>query len=232
MLNTLHSLNAHTHATPATHATQNSVTAPVPDGLQAGMLARVLDEIDHGLLLVDLTGRVLHANHRARRELAAGRTLRCDEGLLTAAQPAALVRIRKALKDAQHDCRSIVELEHPTEPLSLAFIPLGGGQAGAQIDTVLVMCSRGAGVETLTIQMFANAKRLTKAEQGVLTRLCAGQRAEEIACLQGVCVSTVRTHIQKVRQKTGSGSIHEIVQRVSRMPQIVSALRLVSVNDN
>jgi len=225
MSNALHSL------TIPPHVTQIPVTAPIPDGLQAGIMARVLDEIDHGLLLVDLTGRVLHANHRARRELAAGRTLRSDDGLLSAAQPAALVRIRKALKDAQHDCRSIVELEHPTEPLSLAFIPLGGGQAGAQIDTVLVMCSRGAGVETLTIQMFAHAKRLTKAEQGVLARLCAGQRAEEIACLQGVCVSTVRTHIQKVRQKTGSGSIHEIVQRVSRMPQIVSALRMASASD-
>jgi DNA-binding CsgD family transcriptional regulator len=224
MSNTLHSL------TDPTHITQIAVTAPIPDGLQAGILARVLDEIDHGLLLVDLTGRVLHANHRARRELTAGRTLRSDDGLLSAAQPAALVRIRKALKDAQHDCRSIVEIEHATEPLSLAFIPLGG-QAGAPIDTVLVMCSRGAGVETLTIQMFAHAKRLTKAEQGVLAQLCAGQRAEQIACLQGVCVSTVRTHIQKVRQKTGSGSIHEIVQRVSRMPQIVSALRMASARD-
>jgi len=225
MSNTLHYL------TDVPRATQIPVTAPIPDALQAGILARVLDEIDHGLLLVDLTGRVLHANHRARRELAAGRTLRSEDGLLSSAQPAALVRIRKALKDAQHDCRSIVELEHATDPLSLAFIPLGGGQAGAQIDTVLVMCSRGAGVETLTIQMFAHAKRLTKAEQGVLAQLCAGQRAEEIACLQGVCVSTVRTHIQKVRQKTGSGSIHEIVQRVSRMPQIVSALRMASASD-
>jgi len=229
MSNTLNLLGA---AAQIPQISQVPVTAPIPDGLQAGILSRVLDEIDHGLLLVDLTGRVLHANHRARCELAAGRTLRVDEGVLSAAQLAAATRIRKALKDAQHDCRSIVELEHSTDPLSLAFIPLGGGQAGAQIDTVLVMCGRGAGVETLTIQMFSNAKRLTKAEQGVLARLCAGQRAEEIACLQGVCVSTVRTHIQKVRQKTGSGSIHEIVQRVSRMPQIVSALRMVSARDS
>ena len=209
----------------------STVTAAAPDPLQAGMLARVLDEIDHGLLLVDLTGRILHANHPARRELAAARALRSVGGMLCAGMPGWQARIRQALKDAEHDCRSIVELEHASEPLSLAFIPLGSGGAGAPVDTVLIMCSRRAGVETLTVQMFAHAKRLTKAEQNVLTQLCAGHRAEEIACLQGICLSTVRTHIKNVRQKTGSGSIREIVHRVSRMPQIVSALRLVAARD-
>ena len=95
------------------------------------------------------------------------------------------------------------------------------------IDTVLVMCSRRASCETLTMQMFARAKRLTPAEQTVLTQLCAGRGAQEIACLQGICVSTVRTHIKNVRQKTGRSSVRELVRELSRMPQIVSALRLV-----
>ncbi len=209
----------------------STVTAAAPDPLQAGMLARVLDEIDHGLLLVDLTGRILHANHPARRELAAARALRSAGGMLNAGLPEWQARIRQALKDAEHDCRSIVELDHASEPLSLAFIPLGSGAVGAPVDTVLIMCSRRPGVEMLTVQMFAHAKRLTKAEQNVLTQLCAGHGAEEIACLQGICLSTVRTHIKNVRQKTGSGSIREIVHRVSRMPQIVSALRLVAAQE-
>ena len=41
------------------------------------MLARVLDEIDHGLLVVDLTGRILHANHPARNALAASSEAAC-----------------------------------------------------------------------------------------------------------------------------------------------------------
>jgi DNA-binding CsgD family transcriptional regulator len=78
------------------------------------------------------------------------------------------------------------------------------------------------------MQMFARAKGLTRSEQAVLTQLCAGHRADEIACLHGVRLSTVRTHIKNVRQKTGSTSIREIVHRVTRMPQVVSALRLVA----
>jgi DNA-binding CsgD family transcriptional regulator len=218
-------------AVPPTQAHQSAVTAPAPDALQAGMLARVLDEVDHGLLLVDMTGRILHANHPARRELASGRALRNAEGMLCAGTPVWQAKIRQALKEAEHDCRSIDELEQANEPLSLAFIPLGTGRVGAPIDTVLIMCSRRPGVEMLTVQMFAHAKRLTKAEQNVLAQLCAGHGAEEIACLQGICLSTVRTHIKNVRQKTGSGSIREIVHRVSRMPQIVSALRMVATQD-
>jgi DNA-binding CsgD family transcriptional regulator len=205
-------------------------TLPNPDALQAGMLSRVLDEVDHGLVLVDLTGRILHANHPARRELASARALRNVDGMLSTGDPAWQPKLRQALRDAERDCRSIVELEHASDPLSLAFIPLAALPGGAAIDTVLIMCSRRAGCENLTMQMFARAKRLTKAEQGVLAQLCAGQRAEEIAGLQGIRLSTVRTHIKNVRQKTGSNSIREVVHRVSRMPQIVSALRVSSMD--
>ncbi|RZL93703.1 MAG: LuxR family transcriptional regulator [Variovorax sp.] len=201
------------------------VTAPAPDGLRAGMLSRVLDEIDHGLLLVDLTGRILHANYPARLELATARAVRSMEGMLCAGDSAWQPKIRQALKDAERECRSIVELEHTSAPLTLAFIPLAAAHDEGSVDTVLVMCSRRAGCETLTMQMFARARRLTRAEQNVLAKLCAGHRAEEIACLEGIRMSTVRTHIKNVREKTGSASIRDLVHRVSQMPQIVSALR-------
>jgi DNA-binding CsgD family transcriptional regulator len=204
----------------------NASAAVAPEALQAGLLARVLDEIDHGLLVVDLSGRILHANHPGRRELAAARALRSVEGMLCADRPAWQARIRQALKDAERGCRSIVELEHASEPLSLAFVPLDPRDARAKVDTVLIMCSRAAGCESLTMQMYARARQLTRAEQNVLAQLCAGHRAEEIAGLQGVSLSTVRTHIKNVRQKTGSSSIRDVVHRVTRMPQIVSALRM------
>ncbi len=219
-------------ATHASQPAQSAITAGLPQALQAGLLARVLDEVDHGLLLVDLAGRILYTNHPAQRELASARALRSVDGVLCAATPDWQGKISQALKDAEHDCRAIVELEHASEPvLSLAFVPLGARPGGAPVDAVLIMCSRRPGVEMLTVQMFAHAKHLTKAEQNVLTQLCAGHGAEEIACRQGIRLSTVRTHIKNVRQKTGSGSIREIVHRVSRMPQIVSALRIVTAQE-
>jgi DNA-binding CsgD family transcriptional regulator len=135
--------------------------------------------------------------------------------------------IARALSDAERDCRSIVELEDEGEPLALAFIPLAPWP-GAAIDTVLIMCSRRKSCAKLTLQMFARSKQLTPAETGVLEQLCAGRAAQDIAALQGLRVSTVRTHIKHVRQKTGAGSVREVVRRVACMPQVASALRLVS----
>lgn len=201
------------------------VTAPPPDALQAAMLARVLDEIDHGLVLVDLTGRILHANHPARFELASAQALCERDGMLWGSDDNRHRQIRQALKDAAHDGRSIVELEHQETPLSLAFIPMAS-LPGGRIDTVLIMCSKRQNCATLTMQMFARANRLTRAEQNVLRQLCDGHRAEEIAGLQGIRVSTVRTHIKSVREKTGSSSVREIVHRLARMPQVVSAVRM------
>ncbi|WP_431274836.1 hypothetical protein ACQ858_23180 [Variovorax ureilyticus] len=66
-------------------ATDRMLASP-PDAIQSGMLSRVLDEIDHGLLLLDLTGRILHANFPARRELSSGHALRSSDGVLCAGQ--------------------------------------------------------------------------------------------------------------------------------------------------
>ena len=203
----------------------------LPEAMLAALFSRALDEIDHGLLLLDLGGRILHANHPAQRELATQRALRVGQGgVLCAASGTGHARIRLALHDAERDCRSIVELEHAEEPLSLAFVPLAGGRAGGAIDGVLVICSRRTGVQPLTLQMYARSRGLTPTEQSVLAQLCAGKAAEEIAERQGICLSTVRTHIKNMRLKTGASSIRDIVHRVTRMPQIVSTLRMVAAN--
>jgi len=197
-----------------------------PDPHQSAMLARVLDEIDHGLFVVDLTGRLVHNNHPAQRELSAARALCNVDGMLKSPDPSANLSIGQALRDAARDCRSIVEVKHPTDPLMLAFIPLSPWPGG-QVDAVLVMCSRRASCTQLTLQLFGRSKKLTKAEQGVLEQLCAGHAAPDIANLQGLRVSTVRTHIKSVRQKTGARSVREVVQRIACMPQVAHVLRAV-----
>ncbi len=210
----------------------NAGALPPIEAAWPTLFAAALDELEHGLLLLDLSGRILHANHPARRELASQRVLReAQGGALCAANATAHARIRLALHDAERDCRSIVELEHPEESLSLAFVPLATGRAGVATDAVLVICSRRPGVQPLTLQMYARARGLTPTEQTVLGQLCAGKAAEEIAESQGIRMSTVRTHIKNMRVKTGAASIRAIVHRVTRMPQIVSTLRIVASNE-
>ena len=49
---------------------------PASPGLGAAALAAVLDELDHGVLVVDAQGLVLQQNDAARRELAGAQLLR------------------------------------------------------------------------------------------------------------------------------------------------------------
>jgi len=190
------------------------------------LLARVLDEIDHGLILVDLGGRILHTNQPARAELAAAQALCVRDGLLQGSDDARQRKIRQALREAADDVRAIVEFDHDGQALSLAFVPMAG-QPDGRIDAVLIMCSKRQNCASLTMQMFARANRLTRAEQQVLRQLCDGHRAEEIAGLQGIRVSTVRTHIKSVREKTGSNSVREIVHRLARMPQVAAGRAII-----
>ena len=66
---------------------------------------------------------------------------------------------------------------------------------------------------------------LTGAETRVLEQLCAGTEPLRIAALHGVEISTVRTQITCIRQKTGAGDITALVMRVAQLPPMVSALR-------
>lgn len=57
--------------------------------------------------------------------------------------------------------------------------------------------------------------RLTSAEQQVLERLVAGSTAEEIAQAQGVRVSTVRTHVRRLLEKTYTRRVVDLVRLVA-----------------
>ena len=75
-------------------------------------------------------------------------------------------------------------------------------------------CSR------LALAMLATRHKLTFTEHRVLQGILAGQTAREIAANFGVQMTTVRTHIQKVREKFGVRSIDELLILVARVPPV------------
>jgi DNA-binding CsgD family transcriptional regulator len=86
------------------------------------------------------------------------------------------------------------------------------------------MLSRREICEALSVHGFARDHGLSGAERRVLDALCQGLQANEIAAVQGVAISTVRTQISSIRAKTDSASIGEVVQRLARLPPIRSSL--------
>ncbi|MGY4831739.1 helix-turn-helix transcriptional regulator [Sphaerotilaceae bacterium SBD11-9] len=190
-------------------------------------LARMLDEMDHGMLLITPQGMLRHANQPARQELAQRTSLRlgADEQVL-AAHSAQQGLFSAALADAQRGRRCLLTLGHQVDALPVALVPLGGDSQEAEAKVLLVLGKRHS-CEALTVDFFARAQGLTGAEAKVLQALCDGQRPKEAARQFGVAVSTIRTQISSIRTKTQTSSIRDLVGRVASLPPITLAMKTV-----
>lgn len=190
-------------------------------------LALTLDEMAHGVLLVTPDGVLRHANQPARDELASGQTLSLVHGRVVPGRLDELPRLQLALQEASCGRRRLFALGGGDRPLSVAAVPLPATQAGDEPLALLVL-GRRTHVEALTIDFYARTQGLTGAEANVLRGLCRGLRPKEVARDCGVAVSTVRTQISSIRQKTHSPSIRALLERVASLPPITSLIRPVA----
>lgn len=186
--------------------------------------ARMLDEIDYGMLLVADDRVVLHANQAARAELDAEHPLQLLGAELRVRHPRDLTPLREALVNARaRGLRKLMCLGERADKVSVAVVPLpavGDGDA-----MVLLVLGKRRMCEALSAHAFASAHGLTPAESRVLSGLCEGRSPAEIARLQGVAISTVRTQIGTIRAKTGAPSIRALARQVAVLPPLVGALR-------
>lgn len=197
--------------------------AAASDGtLGAALLLRLLDEIDYGLLLLDDAGEVRLANRQARLECDAPEApLRRVGHQLQATHAGDAASLRAALAGARQGRRCLLALG----ALHVAVVPLDDPAGGARM-ALLVFGKRL--VCELSVEMFAGVHGLTPAEAKVLRALCGGARPAGIAHEFGVAVSTVRTQLASLREKTQAASIRDVVRKVAVLPPVLCVLRAES----
>jgi DNA-binding CsgD family transcriptional regulator len=187
-----------------------------------------LDEIDYGIVVLDREGEVLHANRRARAEFeAGGHPLVLTGGRLKARSHKDGLRLAEALDAVRRGLRRLLEMDHGSERISFALVPLPAS-LDERPSATLLLTGRRRICENLSVQSFARANGLTLAETRVLESLCAGETAGTVARCQGVALSTVRSHIVSIRMKTGTRCLQELTRRVAALPPLVSALHMAS----
>lgn len=196
-------------------------------GLEQGLLLRVLDEVDYGVLIIDEQGHLRHANHLARHELGSQRLIASHGGMLMGVNDKHSEQIQQALEQALRGQRRLLLLKEEGKELSLAFIPLSH-PLEADPPTVLVLLSRQSTCDNLAVRMYARSQNLSPTEEAVMMALCRGLSIPDIAREHGVAQSTVRSQIKALREKTGSSSIRNLLQRIHSLPPVVPALRNVS----
>jgi DNA-binding CsgD family transcriptional regulator len=194
---------------------------------EPSILAHALDEIACGVIIVDASGHVQHCNLAGQAHLQRASCLREDQQRLQTVEPTDAPRLLEALGKAAQGKRSMVTLGRESQT-TVAFVPLdrhtdhqGDSSPSARIALIF---SRTGMCEALMMSFFASAYSLTRSEEQILSLLCVGHTAPEMAEQLRVGEATVRTHIRSICQKTHSNGIREVVKRLALLPPLMAAV--------
>jgi len=198
----------------------------------AKLLASVLDEVDYGLVLIAADGHVVHANHAARVELAGAKSLQLVGRRLSGRSTSDQRALDEALASARDEGKRRMLAFAPANAMSegkscdLSIVPLPAPLSSNHPGhAVLISLPRSRIAETLSVDAYARELGLSRREQQVLAGLCEGLRVKEIAAKLEIGDETVRSHVKRLKAKTGCAGIVDIVNQVSRLPPMVGALR-------
>ena len=211
-----------------------TVAAAAPDGATrvnlvaaqiAPALGALLDELDYGMvLLLRDCASVVYVNHRARQSLREGHCIAVVGGSLRTRHESDARTLADALAAARRGLRRLVTLGTEATRAAVALIPMGLSLPGgpAFVGAVFGRCRL---CEPMSMHWFARDHGLTPAETRVLELLCDGLDPRDIATLNEVSLTTVRTQVTSIRDKTGTASIRALLQRVATLPPMVTSLR-------
>lgn len=186
------------------------------------VLGLLVDELAHGVMVVNTQGWILHANRAARSALQGGLSLGTTHGglkLKSMPDPQPLVR---ALSEAASGKRTMIRLQDAGGDFNLAVVPLNRQTAGA-CDRIALFFSRDEACTPSLLASFAQSNRLTRTEEQVLVLLCRCLSAPEIAMQMKVAVSTVRSHVRSLCAKTSTRGVRQLVNLVAALPPLAPA---------
>jgi len=187
----------------------------------AGTFEASLDLIATGVVLVDADARVIHANRAARAMLTARSPIRSERGELRTNLPETTAALKAAIAKCAGNEAAIgsagIGIPAPQadgDPALIHVLPLMSGDVRGRIapraSAALFispapdgMGSRAAALGTLF--------SLTPAEVRTLERLIAGDTLAEAAATLGVSITTVRTHLARIFDKTGTSRQAELI---------------------
>ena len=201
------------------------------------LLSATLDEIACGVIIVDANGRVEHCNLAGQSILQRGLLVKEEAQRLQAARSVDSELLSEALEKAKHGKRSMLTLG--ANALStVAVVPLdrqdryaaettlseAAPPTNAASPRIALIFSRTGMCETLMMSFFSRAYQLTRSEEQILSLICIGNTAPEMAKQLHVGEATVRTHIRSICHKTHSHGIREVVKRLALLPPLMAAV--------
>jgi DNA-binding CsgD family transcriptional regulator len=194
--------------------------------VEAAALADTLDTLASAMFIVDETGRIFHANASGYAMLAEGRVLHAPGGRLGTNEPATDQALRDIFTaagggDAVLGKRGVaVPLKARDDERYVAHVlPLTSGarrKAGVCYGAVAAMFVRKAALDLPSPPVaVAQEFQLTPAELRVLFSIIEIGGVAEVADVLGISEATVRTHLHRLFEKTGTQRQSDLVKLVA-----------------
>lgn len=211
-----------------------------PPGLQA-----LFNSLAHGVWVVDEQCHVHYANPVAQQTSKSARCLQLHKNLLQAVhKPDQLALEQSIQKATQHSTsgqskavRSVLRLRvidtKPPTDLLILVTPLNdiesdhllnacyekySAAGNKYIGLAAIQLQKTTLIDPAMLCLFALSYKLTNTEELVLSLLCDGLDAPEVAATLNVAVSTIRTHVRGLCAKMQANSIRQLIVRVALLP--------------
>jgi DNA-binding CsgD family transcriptional regulator len=203
--------------------------APAEASLELNLLRAALNQVDYGLAVVAVDShQLLFANGPAAAALQPDSPqkngLCVRDGELRPRRLADAGQLHLALQDTKTGRRGLLQFKGRAgaqgADCTVAVMPLSAPGYALLAFSKIQLC------DNTTVTLFARERGLTSAEGQVLAHLCKGLRPQQIATCNGVQVSTVRTQLRAIRQKTACDSVRDLVEKISAMPPVSLNLSL------
>lgn len=190
------------------------------------MLRCIIEHVDYGLALISIgTRRLLLANAPALLAMSADSDhasgLSVVSGEVCALTAPGERALERSLTLARTGVRDLLNANKASSRMTVAVVPMASPEDEGH---ALLIFAKPRLCDASTLALFARSCDLTAAESNVLAAVCEGKRPHDVARQHGVQVSTVRSQLLSIRQKTRSGSIRELVQTVSMLPPMARHL--------
>jgi DNA-binding CsgD family transcriptional regulator len=194
--------------------------------VQAANLGDALDGLASGMFLVDARGRLVHANAAGAAMLDLGIPVRLREGRLAAVDRTAWTTLSEVFLAAGNGDAAVgvqgisVAIPAPDGQHFVAHVlPLTSGnrrRAGADYAAVAAVFIHRAALDLpVAPEVIAKTFGLTLSELWVLVTIVQAGGVAETAEALGVAETTVKTHLSRLFQKTGSARQADLVKLVA-----------------
>lgn len=192
---------------------------------EARTFASTLDELSAAVFLLDASGLIIHSNHAGNDIIGGDDFLRAVGGRLIARDPKIDFELRRLFPENSYadrrlpiKCNDLPLISRTGERYVAHLLPLTLGarkSAGVAYAAVAAIFVHKAKLKSTSSEIVKSSYRLTTAEVRVLQAIVEIGGTRDVAMSLGLTDNTVKTHLSRLFEKTGTKRQAELVKLVA-----------------